>query len=178
MSALALALCLVAVPPPGAATTTLTGEIREVRAGPGGQSHAVLWRGADIPPLSLRTEAPLAPGELSRLAGAEVALIGRSPPGDTWTVYDYRILRVGHGRRRRAPEVGILAALTESTGTTLLFVRKDGRAGRLPAGWSRKLSAMQGAKVWFIGRWDKDRFRPERFAILAPARKDARHESP
>lgn len=155
---------------PSTRPIALDGKIREVAGGPAGRPQALLIsKGRQY---VLHALDPGFRTELRRLSGLKVRVHGvvgdpRAAAADHVLVDRYRILDIGKGV---VPRVGRLAALRVGPQRRLVFVDDRGQADLLPAGWGKKLTRHAGAKVWMVGRRDKDgSFRPQRFAILRSA---------
>ena len=147
---------------------SIEGKVREVAGGPAGRPQAILV--ADSGHHVLFALDPAFANELRRLSGLVVRVTGvtgdpRAAAKDDILVDRYEIKEIGKGV---VPRVGRLALLrVGGQQSRLVFVDERGEADLLPAGWSRKMKRHAGAKVWMVGRRDRDgSFRPQRFAIL------------
>lgn len=174
---LALALTLPRESPPAQPRVepiTVQGKIREIGGGPGGRPQAVIV--ADGKQRILHTLDPVFREELRRLSGLVVKIFGvtgdpRTAAPNHVLVDRYEIIEIKKGV---VPRVGHLALLQVGPQRRLVFVDKSGKADLLPKGWSQKMRRHAGAKVWIVGRRDKDgSFRPQRFSILRAADPDA-----
>lgn len=159
-----------AEPETGRRAVALEGKVREVGAGPGGRSRAILTSATGQHELVGVTRELGA--ELVRLSGAVVRVEGwtqdprLAAPTDV-LVEAYEIVDVGKGVK---PRIGILAALASQGEMRLLFVDQDGRAELLPKGWGRKMKGHLGAKIWIVGGSKDGELVPVRFSILRPGR--------
>ena len=177
---LGVALALASQPPaPQIRPISVQGKVREIGGGPGGRPQALLV-GADARHVLTALDPDLRI-ELRRLAGAVIEVSGvvgdpRVAAKDHVLVDRYEIIEIGKGI---VPRVGRLAMLQVGTDRRLVFVDESGRADLLPEGWSRRMGRYAGAKVWIVGRRDKDgSFRPQRFSILRGPRKEQQRGAP
>ncbi len=176
---LGVTLAVASPPQPTIRPISVQGQVREVGGGPGGRPQALLI-GVDTRHVLTALDPDLRI-ELRRLAGAVIKVSGvvgdpRVAAKDHVLVDRYEIVEIGKGI---VPRVGRLAMLQVGPQERLVFVDESGQADLLPQGWSRRMRRYAGAKVWMVGRRDKDgSFRPQRFSILRGPRKERVRDAP
>jgi len=162
-----ITLLLLAASPAAADELRLAGKIKEVAGGPTGRAILVT---ADGDSHTLAAGVGILDTELRRLAGLSVAVHGEASEGRV-LVHRYELLDDGLGGR---PRLGLLAQLELEGKARLVFVDEHGLAELLPDGWTKKMGAHLGARIWIVGERAGGVFRPARFGVLrAAASKEA-----
>ncbi len=145
----------------------ISGTVREV--GGLGRS-AVELKTEDGETLSLKGKTNEGDLELKSLGTLKVKLFGERDQ-QSLVVERFEILETGPEGQK--PRLGLLASLMVGGEPRMIFVDERGQAELLPSGFSSKMKALVGAKVWMIGLKKGDRYTPLRFGVLRP-----RAESP